>query len=210
VKNEIKKKGIKSHWWRSKHNAFTFIQDKGYGTTKSPEGNASFFMDWFWKDGQEAAAHAYELARRYGNVILPKFTELEIEERKFLRSVFPRSENTWPFVESPDRIKFKPGHSWPSVWRLELPNNALFESFKYFIKEQRVIHGIKAGRNRSSKGPSWAQVEILDGVSYAGGNDPERLRRKAASMAKANHKLIVSALAKHPSPLPNLTRLLSK
>ncbi len=205
-----KRKTIKSHWWREKQTAFTFIQGKGYGTTKVPEGNASFFLDAFWKDGQEGAAHAYELARRHGNVKLPTFVDLDSRERAFLRELFPRSESTWVYEQSPERIKFKAGHTWPSVWRLDLPDNTLVEAFRNFIDEQRAIQNIKPGRNRSSKGPSWPQVEILDGVVPAGSIDPERLRRKAASIAKANHKLLVSALTKHPSALPNLTRLLSK
>lgn len=200
------------HWWRKANPAFSFSTSKTGAYTKA-KGNVVFGVG-FWKDGVEASAHGYELATRSINVPMPPFPDLTQEEKYLLRDAFNRSEMTWPYRYWPDFIKAEAGYTQPSIWKLDLPQNALVEAFKCFIAEQRVIANVKpAGRGRSSKAPSWALVEILDGVNRSGATDCARLLRRAKAKGRASLKVISEAVkANHFSPasLPHLTRLLPK
>jgi hypothetical protein len=200
----------RTHWWRKPNPVFTIATSKSGVFTKAKNLQAGVDrFGWLWKDGVESAAHSYELIRRHTKVTLPPFPELTKDEILFLKHLFPRGEIVWVYEHGGNICEFKAGHSIPTRWNLALPMHTLVTQFKQFIADSKQAQKITTSRCRASKGPSWALVEVLDGSFDC--FDPDRLERKAKSMAASCYRKLLGELNEsHRKACPNLTRLLSK
>ena len=141
-----------------------------------------------WRNGEERAAFAYELARRSSTALLslPTYPELTAYEQDFLKQHFGVADCRWAARST------RPGgysDTLPHHWNLRETDTALCKLFVSWLAWQREKFGIPKPKARPTKSRpvSWTWLEILD--TEHGLDESERsIKTKARRLAQQYSK----------------------
>ena len=157
------------------------------------------YRKFAWRNGEERAAFAYEMARRASVEMLrlPTFPELTSEERRFLLTIFGLSDARWAAKQSkPDKQENGYSEPCPFCWNLNETNSALCKLFCRWLESQRQKFSIARPKFRPTKSRpvAWTWVEILD--AKHGLNDSQRsIKTKANRLARQFCKQLHNAFS---------------
>lgn len=122
------------------------------------------YLKFVWRNGEERAAFAYELARRSSPqaLKLPTYPELTAHDQNFLKSLFGIADARWTAFSNQRE------HTAQCLrfWNLKEADAALVKTFKHWlsaVRSQQQVQKPKRQQPQNKKPPNWdGDINLLD------------------------------------------------